>query len=149
MLSHFSRVWLFMTLWTIARQAPLSMGFSRQEYWNRLLCPPPGDLSRVFLNLQFWLWACYFSFYVCQPLLYMYFEAVLLLHTNLGLLCLPSEWPLSFWKLFLSSKASCLKVQFIWCWNSRARISPSLFACCILLHTFTFAFVVLMLVSII
>ena len=32
------------TLWTIARQAPLSMGFSRQEYWNGLPCPPPGDL---------------------------------------------------------------------------------------------------------
>ena len=31
-------------LWTIARQAPLSMGFSRQEYWSGLLCPPPGDL---------------------------------------------------------------------------------------------------------
>ena len=33
-----------MTLWTIARQAPLSMGFSRQEYWSRLPFPPPGDL---------------------------------------------------------------------------------------------------------
>ena len=32
-----------MTLWTIAHQAPLFMGFSRQEYWNGLLCPPPGD----------------------------------------------------------------------------------------------------------
>ena len=32
------------TLWTVAHQAPLSMGFSRQEYWSRLLCPPPGDL---------------------------------------------------------------------------------------------------------
>ena len=32
------------TPWTIARQAPLSMGFSRQEYWNELPCPPPGDL---------------------------------------------------------------------------------------------------------
>ena len=31
-------------LWTVARQAPLSMGFSRQEYWNGLPCPPPGDL---------------------------------------------------------------------------------------------------------
>ena len=30
--------------WTIARQAPLSMGFSRQEYWSGLLCPPPRDL---------------------------------------------------------------------------------------------------------
>ena len=44
MLSRFSRVWLFATPWTIARQAPLSMGFSRQEDWSRLPFPPPGDL---------------------------------------------------------------------------------------------------------
>ena len=30
--------------WTVDCQAPLSMGFSRQEYWSGLLCPPPGDL---------------------------------------------------------------------------------------------------------
>ena len=44
MLSHFSRVQLFATLWSIARQAPLSMGFSRQEYWSGLPFPAPGDL---------------------------------------------------------------------------------------------------------
>ena len=44
MLSHFSCVWLFVTLWTVALQAPLSMGFSRQEHWSGLPCPPPGDL---------------------------------------------------------------------------------------------------------
>ena len=33
-----------MTAWTVACQAPLSMGFSQQEYWSRLPCPPPGDL---------------------------------------------------------------------------------------------------------
>ena len=43
-LSHFSRVWLFVTLWTVNCQAPLSMGFSRQGYWRGLPCPPPGDL---------------------------------------------------------------------------------------------------------
>ena len=43
-LTCFSRVWLFMTLWTVAHQAPLSMGFPRQEYWSGLPCPPPGDL---------------------------------------------------------------------------------------------------------
>ena len=32
------------TLWTVAFQAPLSMGFSRQEYWSGLPCPSPGDL---------------------------------------------------------------------------------------------------------
>ena len=32
------------TLWTVACQAPLSMGFYRPEYWSGLQCPPPGDL---------------------------------------------------------------------------------------------------------
>ena len=35
---------LFVILWTVAHQAPLSMGFSRQEYWSGLLCPSPGVL---------------------------------------------------------------------------------------------------------
>ena len=39
-----SHVWLFATPWTIARQAPLSIGLPRQEYWNELSFPPPGDL---------------------------------------------------------------------------------------------------------
>ena len=39
-----SRVQLFVTPWTVALQAPLSMGFSRQEYWSRLPFPSPGDL---------------------------------------------------------------------------------------------------------
>ena len=39
-----SRVQLFVTPWTIAYQAPPSMGFSRQEYWSRLPFPSPGDL---------------------------------------------------------------------------------------------------------
>ena len=33
------------TPWTVAHQAPLSMGFSQQEYWSGLPCPPPGGLS--------------------------------------------------------------------------------------------------------
>ena len=43
-LSHFSSVQFFATPWTVARQAPLSMGFSSQEHWSGLPCPPPGDL---------------------------------------------------------------------------------------------------------
>ena len=43
MLSH-QCVQLFATLCTVACQAPLSVGFSRQEYWSGLSCPPPGDL---------------------------------------------------------------------------------------------------------
>ena len=44
MLSSFSRVQLFATLWTVALQAPLSVGLSRQKYWSGLPVPPPGDL---------------------------------------------------------------------------------------------------------
>ena len=43
-LSHFSCVLLFTTLWTVARQASLSVGFFRQEYWSGLPFPTPGDL---------------------------------------------------------------------------------------------------------
>ena len=44
MLNRFSHIRLFVTLRKLACQAPLSMGFSRQEYWSGLPCPPPGDL---------------------------------------------------------------------------------------------------------
>ena len=43
-LRHFTCVWLFATLWTVVCQAPLSIWFSRQEYWNVLPFPSPGDL---------------------------------------------------------------------------------------------------------
>ena len=43
-LGCFSRVRLFVTPWTVAYQAPLFMGFSRQEHWSGLPCPPAGDL---------------------------------------------------------------------------------------------------------
>ena len=44
MLSRFCCVQLFAIPWTVAHQAPLSMGFSRQEYWSGWQCPSPGDL---------------------------------------------------------------------------------------------------------
>ena len=43
-LSCFKHVQLSVTLWFVAYQAPLSIGFSRQEYWNGVPGPPPGDL---------------------------------------------------------------------------------------------------------
>ena len=43
MLSLFSHVQHFVTLWTVDHHTPLSMGFSRQEYWGGLPYPPPGD----------------------------------------------------------------------------------------------------------
>ena len=44
MLNHFSSVWLCATLWTVACQTPLSMGFCRQKYWSGLLCLLLGNL---------------------------------------------------------------------------------------------------------
>ena len=43
-LSRFNHVQFFVALWTVTRQASLPMGFSKQEYWSGLPCPPPGDL---------------------------------------------------------------------------------------------------------
>ena len=43
--NHFICVQLFVTLCSVAHPAPLSIGFSRQEYWSGLPCPPPGDLQ--------------------------------------------------------------------------------------------------------
>ena len=50
-LSHFSHVWLCATPWTVAHQAPLSMGFSRQEYWSGFPCSPPGHLPNPGIEL--------------------------------------------------------------------------------------------------
>ena len=49
----FSPIWLFATLWTVARQAPLSMGFSRQNYWSGLPFPSLGDLPGPGIELVF------------------------------------------------------------------------------------------------
>ena len=49
---HFSLVWLYTTPWTAACQAPLSIRFSRQEYWSGLPCPPPRNLPHQGLNLH-------------------------------------------------------------------------------------------------
>ena len=51
-LSCFSRIQLFVTLWTVAHQAPLSKVFSKQEYWCGLPCPPPGVLPNLEIKLS-------------------------------------------------------------------------------------------------
>ena len=47
-----SHVQLFVALWTVAYQAPLSIEFSRQEYWSGLLFPPPGDFHNPGIELM-------------------------------------------------------------------------------------------------
>ena len=53
MLSPFSHVQLFVTLGTVACQAPVSLGFSRQEFWSGLPCPAPGDLPKPRIEPMF------------------------------------------------------------------------------------------------
>ena len=77
MLSCISHVWLFVALWTAAHQVPLSMGFSRQEYWSRLSCPSPGDLlypgvqtASPALQVDAWLLSRQGS--ICMALAYLF-----------------------------------------------------------------------------
>ena len=59
-LNQFSHVHFSAALWTVARQAPLFIGFSRQEYWSGSLCPPPGNLPDLGIepeSLAFPAWA--------------------------------------------------------------------------------------------
>ena len=53
-----SRVRLFVTSWAITHQVPLCMGFSRQEYWSELLCPPPEESSQLRDQTQVSLVSC-------------------------------------------------------------------------------------------
>ena len=59
------RVPLLVTPWTVACQTPLSMGFSRQDYWNVLPCPPPGNLPNPGIWNPHLLWLLR-----CGPILY-------------------------------------------------------------------------------
>ena len=52
----FNHVQLFAALWTVACQAPLSMGFPKEEYWSRLPFPPAWDLPDLGIKLPFPTW---------------------------------------------------------------------------------------------
>ena len=62
-----SRVRLFAAPWTVAYQAPLSMGSSRQEYWSGLPLPSPSDRSSYLLDLS-----VYLSIYLSSVYLFIY-----------------------------------------------------------------------------
>ena len=65
MVSHFSCVCLSETPWTAVRQAPLSVGFSRQEYWSGLPFPSPGDLPNPGIKPMSPALAC--GFFATEP----------------------------------------------------------------------------------
>ena len=84
-LNHFSRVWVFVTLWIVVCQIPLSMRFSRQEYWHGLPFPSPGDLpdpgikpahlvspalaGMFFTTSTTWETLIYLFLYICKGLI--------------------------------------------------------------------------------
>ena len=74
MLSRFGRVRLCATLWTAAHQAPLSTGFSRQEYWSGLPFPSPIKWYRK-PQMNFWP-TQYMCLYICKKILCVYVSCV-------------------------------------------------------------------------
>ena len=67
-ISCFNHLLVFVTLWTVARQSPLSLGFSRQEYWSGLPCPPPEDLSDPGIKIVSLFVSCIWKRFLYQPL---------------------------------------------------------------------------------
>ena len=67
MQNRFNRVRLFSTLWTVAHQAPLSMEFSRKEYWSGLPFPTPGDLSDPGIESRYQSPALQTVSLLCEP----------------------------------------------------------------------------------
>ena len=88
MLSCFNLVWLFATLWAIAHQAPLSMRFSRQEYWSGLLFPSLGDLPDSGIEPESPMspalagWSFTTSTYIWQKYLYICLCVYICVHTH-------------------------------------------------------------------
>ena len=84
MFSCFSPIWLFPALWTVAHQAPLYMGFSRQEYWSGLPCPFSGDLWDPGIKPTF-------PEFQVESLLLSYRGSPDLLHKNLHFIKIPGD----------------------------------------------------------
>ena len=105
-LSCFSHVWLFATLWTIARQAPLSIGLSRQEYWSGLLCPLQGIFPIQGLNLYL---LCFLHWQSGSLPLALPGKPLSIMYTLYSLTCLldSSFWiPVRHWKTWQIQRGS-------------------------------------------
>ena len=125
MLSHLSHVQLFAT-----HQAPLSMGFSRQEHWSRLPCPPPGDLTDPGIKPMF----------PVSPVLQM--DSLPLSHWRSPIFCglawcnrkrpgvqytwfqFPAVWPWAWSPLLLLSNGIVVRREYHWCEFSGAVLNP-------------------------
>ena len=102
MLSHSVVSNSLWSLWTVARQAPLSMWFSRQEYWSGLPCPPPGDL--IDPELKSMLYSNFLSLYLIPPRIALYSHPVLSPLDYDSFIDFPwFWWSLQFWGRLLPS----------------------------------------------
>ena len=118
MLSHFSCVWLFVTPWTVALQAPQSMGFSRQEYWSGWSCPSLGDLPNPGIEPSFLLSpALAGGFFITSTTYFLsIWEKQLLSMTELGLAWVSFLFPVpSFVPPLSSSLFNQLNLSTIKC----------------------------------
>ena len=112
--SGFSHVWLFAIRWTIVRQAPLSMGFSRQESWSGLPCLPPGDLPNPGIEPES---------LASSALAGGFFTASTTLEA-LSLLCTPCFLRLTF--LYLCVQWVHTLSWITWSWNFSFRLTRGL-----------------------
>ena len=120
LLSYLSCVWLFGTLWAAwSRQAPPSMGFSRQEYWSGLPCLPQGRSNCVLFPQYLLVW---WNLYV---LFWILFSSILLWQfflSTLGINHPTFSWPSRFllrdllrskWRLFSKFQGFCIVSLFV------------------------------------
>ena len=94
-LSHFSCVWLFVTLWTEPTRLLCPWGFSRQEYWSGLPCPPPGEpLSylKKFNKYFIFLYPLYIQISLIIPEILFFLNFTLFYFTILCWFCHTSTW---------------------------------------------------------
>ena len=132
LLSRFSRVRLFTTPWTAAYQAPLPMGFSRQEYWSGLPLPSPTVLSTSLQNtLCYFLWA--FAYYF--PLQETFFTPPhhhclamypLSLHVDYTPLKSLPQFPETIYMFLLCASIACYTTLF---WGTNGLFCHFLFTC--------------------
>ena len=114
--SCFSHVQLCATLWTAAHQAPLSTGFSRQEYWSGLPCSPTGDISDSGIE------------HMCPAPLALQVYSLLLSHQGRPP---PRGWDLKYARANHSQalgRRCCVAVKStgLWNWKNMTQISPLL-----------------------
>ena len=135
MVSHFSRIRLFATLWTVAHQVPLSMGFSRQEFWSGLPCPPPSSALFVVQSLSP-LWdpmdsstppdsQASLSFTVSQRLLKLLSTESVMPSNHLVLCCPLLLLPSIFLSIGIFSNELALCIRWPKYWSFSFSISPS------------------------